>query len=204
MKDLMKIIIFVLIGLNVTVPCVLVKMTYFDATKKRVAFERQLDEIRKKNVSISALINEPKAVIGLQQELNAEIQVLSDLMPPKSEMIAAQKFLSQFAREVDVVIVALRPAQDSVPLEFAPEETEDTVKGKKKKVEPKMRSTGVNTALIELKVKGSYEHICSYISMMEECKEVNMIVNSLAMTQVPEEGEVIIQADIGVKIFYSV
>jgi hypothetical protein len=204
MKNLTKIIIFVLIGLNVIVPCVLVKMTYFDAKKKREMFERQLDEMRKKNVSIAALINEPKAVTGLQQELTAEIKVLSDLMPPKTEMIAAQKFLSQFAREVDVVIVALRPVQDSVPLEFAPEEIGAKENGRKKKVESEIRSTGVNTALIELKVKGSYEQICSYISMMEECKEVSMIVNSLAMTQVPEGEGVIIQADIGVKIFYSV
>ncbi len=202
MKDLIKILIFVLIGLNIIVPGFLLKAFYFDAVKKQETYERQLDDIRKKNASISALINEPNAVTGLQRELTSEIDVLNELMPPKIEMIEAQKFLSQFAREVDVVIVALRPAQDSIPLEFV---TEDNTNGaKKKKKEEAVKSTGVNTSLIELKVKGSYEHICSYISLMEECKVVSMVVTSLAMTQIEEGGGSIIQADIGVKIFYTV
>jgi hypothetical protein len=197
MKNFMKPIVFALIGANVIIPFVLLKMTYFDATKKRKAFETQLAEMRQKNVSLAALINDPYAVTSLQQELNSEIKVLNDLMPPKTEMIAAQKYLSQFAREVDVAIVALRPVQDSVPLEFALETTPDAT-------EPGIKSTGVNTALIELKVKGDYEHICAYVSMMEKCKEVRMIVSTFAMTRGAEEGVVSMEADIGVKIFYSV
>ena len=112
----MKIVIFILIGLNLTVPFFVLKVAYFDAEKQRKSYEKQLTDIRKKNTSISAFLKKTDAVAQLQNELADEISVLRDLMPPKTEIIEAQKFLSQFAREAKVIIVALRPVEDSIPL----------------------------------------------------------------------------------------
>lgn len=201
MKNTIKIAIIILIGLNVVVPFFVLKLGYFDGKAKTAAFEKQLEDIRRKNASISALLNKPDAVANIQNELSEEIAVLRELMPAQSELIASQKSLSQFAREAGVVIVALRPLSDSKPLII----DEDKTAEKRATADQGDEEKGsVNISTIELKVQGSYDNICNYIRMIEDCKDETMIVQGLDMVQANEEDRVFIEADITVKIFFTV
>ncbi|MBN1493275.1 MAG: hypothetical protein JW938_03940 [Candidatus Omnitrophica bacterium] len=200
MKNMMKIFILALVGLNLIVPFFVLKLTYFDLEAKRKSYQKQLEDIKRKNASISALLNKPEAVTKLQAELNEEIEVLRKLMPPETEMIAAQKFLSQFAREAGIVIVALRPIEDSVPLILGGK-VDAAAKAPNTATES---SSGVQYARVELKVNGDYDDICKYVSTIEECADVTMAVNKLAMKQFTDDQGNHIEADIGVKIYYSV
>jgi len=200
MKNTIKIAIIILIGFNVIVPFFVLKLGYFDGKAKTVSFEKQLEDIRRKNTSISALLNKPDAVAKIQNELAEEIAVLQELMPSETELIAAQKSLSQFAREAEVVIVALRPLGDSQPLIVDDKE----VKSQSTSGEGEEANSGVDMATIELKIQGSYDNVCNYIRMIEDCKEETMIVQGLAMGEANEDKKIFIEADIKVKIFFTV
>ncbi|MFC1809235.1 hypothetical protein ACFL3D_03845 [Candidatus Omnitrophota bacterium] len=204
MKNIARVIIIFLLGLNLILPFFVLKTSYFNPRKKRKEFEKQLKDIRKKNTSISALLNEPNAITDLQNDLVYEIQALEKLMPPKTEMIAAQKFLSQFAREANVIIVALRPVKDSMPLEFKIKNENDTTEDKKPGKKKVTKADSVNFALIELKTQGTYDDIVSYVKLVENCEDVVMLVNSLALKQASDGDKGNMEATLGIKIFYSV
>ena len=121
------------------------------------------------------------------------------LKPKKTEVIASQKLLAGLAKQNDVSIVSLKPVEDEIP--FYLEDPEAI--GEEEEREPE-KARDIQLALLEIRLKGEYAAICSYLEQVETTSEATFVIEKVNIQLVEEKGASWIEAAVAVRLYYSV
>lgn len=199
MKETYKVVALILLGANLVLPYVIFSFAYLRPMAEIRENRENLKKVQENNVKIAAFLAGPQVVEKFNESISRQIVRLQKLMPPKIEMITMQKIFSQIAKEVDAAIISLKPLSENIPFEI--ENLPKTASAAEKTA--KKEDTGFKTALMQIKLKGSYQDITKFISRVEEAKNAVFLVDSLQLSAVCDVDQAFIEADIIIKIFYT-